>query len=302
MSSSNNHEITIATVNWFSYDYLRELFENLIGKSKNSQNLRFLLIDNTDGKDENIEKLKSQFQTLKIIKKNPGNLKGSPAHCSGLNVAMQNIETPYGLIIDPDVHVFKKEWDTFLIDLINQNSTFAAGVSFPRWQLGMYHNFPNPVFCFFKTAPYKDFAPEWSAYDVSKITLYWDFFRRNLLRCGIFINRNLYENSTFVRAVWSNLEKIIGICSRDTGWRRAIKAKKNNINTILFQPRIISSKNFNPQDPFSTLAKYFELYCYQDEPILTHKYSTNSAVFKTPQSHNSDLWFKCITQIENKKH
>ncbi|HAL45305.1 MAG TPA: hypothetical protein DCP47_05235, partial [Phycisphaerales bacterium] len=266
MSRSNNSEITIATVNWHSYDYLVKLFENLTSKSKHPENLRFLLIDNTDGKDKKVENLKSQFQNLNIIQNNPGNLKGSPAHCTGLNVAMQNIETPYALILDPDVHIFKKEWDEFLINLLDQNNSFAAGVSFPRWQLGMYHNFPNPVFCFFKTAPYRDFAPQWSAYDVSKITLYWDFFRRNLLRCGILINRNLYENFAFVRTVWSNLEKIIGVCSRDTGWRRAVKAKKNIIKTVLFQPRIVSSKNFNPEDPLQTLAKYFELYCYQNEP------------------------------------
>ncbi|MCE5341255.1 MAG: hypothetical protein LLF92_09040 [Planctomycetaceae bacterium] len=290
--------ITVGTVNWYSSDYLEKLFKNLLEKAASPEKIRFLIIDNTNGKDADIEKLKSLFQNITIEKNNPGNLKGSAAHSSGLNVLMQNIHTPYALIIDPDVHVFKKEWDKFLINLLNQNHIFAAGVSFPPWQLGMYHNFPNPVFCFLETAAYRSFAPEWSAYDVSKIILYWDFLRRNLLRCGILINRQLYENSTLARRIWSFLERVVGVCSRDTGWRRAVKAKNNNIKTPLFVPKIVSSKNFTADNPLDILAKYFELYCHGNEPILTHKYSTNSAVFKTIKSGDSDLWGRCIEQIE----
>jgi len=296
--SSPDALITIGTVNWNSYPYLEKLFKNLLEKAASPGKIRFLIIDNTNGQDENLEKLKSAFQNTAIVKNNTGNLKGSAAHSSGLNIIMQNIKTPYALILDPDVHIFKKDWDSFLINLLNENQIFAAGISFPPWQLGMYHNFPNPVFCFFKTKEYCDFEPTWSAYDVGKLVLYWDFLRRNLLRCGIFINRSLYENSAFVRAIWSNLEKIVGVCSRDTGWRRAQKAKRDNIKTILFEPRIIASKNFDPENPYSTLAKCFELYCYQNESILTHKYSTNSKVFKTAKSSDSDLWKRCGEQIE----
>ncbi len=290
--------ITVGTVNWYSVEYLEKLFQNLLAKAASPDKICFLIIDNTNGKDTNLEKLKSAFPNITITTNNPGNLKGSAAHSSGLNVLTHNIQTPYALIIDPDVHIFKKEWDKFLINLLNQNQVFTAGVSFPPWQLGMYHNFPNPVFCFFKTAAYRDFAPMWSAYDVSKIVLYTDFIRRNLLRCGILINRQLYENSAFVRTVWSNLEKIIGVCSRDTGWRRAIKAKTNNIKTTLFSPKIVSSEDFKADKPFDVLAKYFELYYHENQPILTHKYSTNSAVFKTTKSNVSDLWKKCVEQIE----
>jgi hypothetical protein len=290
--------ITVGTVNWYSYEYLQILFKNLLEKAACPDKIRFLVIDNTNGKDTNIEKLKPLFQNITTLNNNPGNLKGSAAHSSGLNVLMQNIHTPYALIIDPDVHVFKNDWDKFLINLLNQNQIFAAGVSFPLWQLGMYHNFPNPVFCFLKTVPYRDFVPTWSAYDVSKLVLYSDFLKRNLLRCGIMINRKLFEDCALVRAIWSGLEKIIGVCSRDTGWRRAQKAKKNNIKTVLFAPKIISSKDFCEENPLDILAKYFELYYYENEPILTHKYSTNSAVFKTAKSSDSDLWNKCLEQIE----
>lgn len=293
-----NDLITIGTVNWHSYAYLEKLFHNLLDKAEYPDRLRFIVVDNTNNKDKNLEKLKEKFQNVTIIKNDPGSLKGSPAHAYGLNVVMKNIKTPYALILDPDVHVFKKNWDTFLIDLTNQNNIFALGASFPPWQLGMYHNFPNPVFCFFKTKQYLEFLPYWSAYDVNRFIICWDFVRRNFLRLGILISRKRFENSKLIRTAWPCIEKIVGLCSRDTGWRRAQKAKKSKIKTIIFKTKIVPSKKFKPDDFYSNIAKYFELYYYQNEPILTHKPSTNSPVFKTDKSNDEDLWKECIEQIE----
>jgi hypothetical protein len=296
--SNPDELITIGTVNWHSFAYLEQLFKNLLDKAHRPDRLRFLIVDNTGGKDNDLQKLKNIFQNITIINNDPGILKGSPAHAHGLNVVMKSIKTPFALILDPDVHIFKKDWDDFLIALINQNDIFALGVSFPPWQLGMYHNFPNPVFCFFKTKQYFEFSPDWSAYDVNKLVLYWDFIRRNILRLGILIGRRTFENSKFVRTIWPCFEKLIGVCSRDTGWRRSQKAQKNQIKTIIFQPRIVSSNEFKPDAPYSMIAKYSELYCYDNKPILTHKYSTNSLVFKTGKSDDQDLWKKCVEQIE----
>jgi hypothetical protein len=290
--------ITIGTVNWHSYAYLEKLFNNLLDKAEYPDRLRFVVVDNTNGKDDNVEKLKEDFRDITIIKNDTWQTKGSQSHASGLNIVMKNIKTPYALILDPDVHVFKKNWDTFLIDLTNQNNIFALGVSFPPWQLGMYHNFPNPVFCFFKTKQYLEFLPYWSAYDVNRFIICWDFIRRNFLRLGILISRKHFESSKLIRTAWPCIEKIVGLCSRDTGWRKAQKAKKSKIKTIIFKTKIVPSKKFRPDDFYSNMAKYFELYYYQNEPILTHKSSTNSPVFKTDKSNDEDLWKKCIEQIE----
>jgi len=297
----SERSITIATVNWFSAEYLEKLFGNLISKAQMPEKLHFLIVDNANGRDANLQEIKTQFANVEIINNDPGNLKGSPAHACGLNVIMQNIKTPYALILDPDVHVFKKHWDAFLMDLLEHNNILAAGTTYPVWQMGMYHNFPNPVFCFFKTDEYRRFCPGWSAYDVNNLTLCWDFVRRNLLRFGILIGRRRFEDSRLVRTAWPRIEKFFGVCSRDTGWRIAQKAKREKIKSIIFQTRIVASKNFDPSDPFAVLARHFELYCWQNgEPLLTHKYSTNSSVFKTVSSNNSDLWLQCIRQIEEK--
>jgi hypothetical protein len=296
--SNSDAMITIGTVNWYSYTYLKELLHNLLDKAERPDRLCFVVVDNTNGKDDKVEKLKDDFQNITIIKNDSRQTKGSQSHASGLNIIMKNIKTPYALILDPDVHVFKKNWDTFLTDLTNQNNIFVLGVSFPPWQLGMYHNFPNPVFCFFKTKQSLEFLPYWSAYDVNRFIICWDFVRRNFLRLGTLINRKRFENSKLIRIVWPRIEKIVGLCSRDTGWRRAQKAKKSEIKTITFETKIVPSKEFKPDDPYSNMAKYFELYYYQNEPILAHKSSTNSPVFKPDKSNNEDLWKECIEQIE----
>lgn len=296
--SNSDALITIGTVNWHSYAYLEKLFHNLLDKAMHPDRLRFIVVDNTNGKDENIEKLKEKFQNVTVIKNSPDSLKGSPAHAHGLNVVMKNIKTPFALILDPDVHIFKKNWDTFLTDLTNQNNIFTLGVSFPPWQLGMYHNFPNPVFCFFETKQYLEFAPDWSAYDVNGFTICWDFVRRVFLRLGTFINRKRFENSKLIKTIWPGIEKIIGLCSRDTGWRRAQKAEKLATKTIIFETKVVPSEEFTPNDYYSTLAKYFELYYYRNEPILAHKASTNSPVFITDKANDEGVWEKCIEQIE----
>lgn len=296
--SNSDALITIGTVNWYSCAYLEKLLNNLLDKASIPDRLRFVVVDNTNGKDETLKKLKQKFQTVTIIQNDPGSLKGSSAHAHGLNVVMKNIKTPYVLILDPDVHIFKKNWDAFLINLIKQNNIFTLGVSFPPWQLGMYHNFPNPVFCFFETTQYLEFLPHWSAYDVNGFIISWDFARRNFLRLGTFTNRKRFENSKLIKTIWPGIEKIIGLCSRDTGWRRAQKAEKLKIKTIIFETKVVSSEEFKPNDCYSSLAKYFELYYYQNEPILAHKASTNSPVFETDKSSDKNLWDECIEQIE----
>src|SRR4030042_2503250 len=290
--SNSDVLITIGTVNWHSYAYIEKLFHNLLDKAEHPDRLRFIVVDNTNGKDD-LKNLKEKFQAATIIKNDPGGLTGSPAHAHGLNVVMKNIKTPYALILDPDVYIFKKDWDSFLIDLINQNNIFTLGVSFPPWQLGMYHNFPNPVFCFFETKQYLEFQPDWSAYDVNKFAICWDFVRRNFLRLGTLINRKRFENSRTIRTIWPNIEKTIRLCSRETGWTRAQKAKKLEIKTIIFETKVVSSEEFKPDDYYSTMAKYFELYYYQNEPILAHKASTNSPVFETDKSSDKNLWDEC---------
>ena len=291
--------ITICTVNWYSYKFLIHLFGNLYEKADNKSVLKFLIIDNTNGQDEKIKKLAEQFNS-EIVKNDSKGLKGSYGHASGLNLAMKRIDTKFALVIDPDVYVFKEKWDTFLIDLIDNSNFIAAGVSYPKWQLGKYHDFPNPVFCFFKTREYLELNPDWMPFEANLILKAWDFIRRNTLRLGLLINRKTFENSKFIRNHWARLEKVIGICSKDTGWKIARNASKNNLKSITFNAALRSTI---PKDSsFYEIAKEFELYYYNNEPVAAHKYSTSSILWKTGKGKSNDYWCKCIERFQNDSH
>lgn len=288
--------ITICAVSWYSYNYLVHLFDNLLEKAENKNLLTFLIIDNTNGQDVEIGKLTERFNG-KIIKNDSKGLKGSYGHASGLNSAMEKLYTEYTLIVDPDIHIFKEKWDTFLVNLIKNNNFTAAGASYPRWQLGKYHNFPNPVFCFFKTEEYLKLNPDWTPFTANKVISLWDFFRRNFLRLGILINRRVYEKYYLVRKIWSNLEKIVGVCSRDTGWRIAKIAEKHKVKSITFDAVTNGETLIHKNEALAAIAREYELYCYENEPILTHKYSTCSILWKTKKSDDKDYWDECIEKV-----
>ncbi|MFC1675664.1 hypothetical protein ACFL3G_01215 [Planctomycetota bacterium] len=262
--------------------------------------LRFLVIDNTNGQDKEIHKLREDGFETEIVNNDTQGKKGSYGHACGLNVAMSIIKTKYALITDPDVYVFKNKWDSFLIELISSERIAAVGTSFPEWQLGKYHDFPNPVFCFFRTYEYMQLEPDWTPFGANRLVKCWDFFRRNVLRLGIIINRRVYEKHKPIRVIWSRLEKIIGICSRDTGWRIAKKARENKIKGEVFKATLPSEKIEGDETGIlNQFASEFEVYCYENEPILTHKYSTCSRLWRTERSRETDYWLSCIEKTKD---
>ena len=297
-AEQEKENITICTVNWHSYDFIQKLSENLSAKAQFKEKLTFLIIDNTNGEDKKIYSLQNTIPSVKIAKNDAKSLSGSRGHACGLNLAMSMINTKYALLTDPDVHIFKNHWDIFLIDILNQNNILTAGTTYPQWQLGKYHNFPNPVFCFFKTHDFLKLQPDWMPFTENALLLMWDFIRRNFLRLGILINRKTYENCAFVRKVWPIFEKLTGVCSKDTGWKIAEKAEKYHLKSVLF--KAVSPDETVPEsrsDAFKTLARQFELYYYSNEPILTHKYSTCSAVWKTQKGSDTNFWRQCIDEF-----
>ncbi len=299
---AEDKNLTVITVNWYSMEFLEPLFLNLNKKAKWPRNIKYLVIDNTNGEDKQLSSLEQKNLNLTICPNDPKGEKGSFAHAFGLNIAMDKLETEYGLIVDPDIHIFKTNWDSLCIDIIENEGCSAVGATYPQWQLGKYHNFPNPVFCFFKTDDYKTINADWTAYSKSPLVNFFNFCRRQILRFGIFINRRRYQKYPAVRKMFGFLEHIIGVCSNDTGSRIASKAKRNNLKAILFKAvlpddEIIKGKS----DSLINLAGQFELYCYNKEPILTHRYGTGSRVFRSDRGYDSDYWRRQIQVFENQQ-
>ena len=289
-----DRKITISTVNWYSSNYLDHLFKNLIDKAENKNRLNFVIIDNTNNDDEKIHFI-SQKYNAHIIRNNPRGLKGSCGHASGLNFLTKQIKTQYVLIVDPDIHVFKDNWDSFLLERIVSQGLTAIGTTYPKWQLGKYHNFPNPVFCLYDSEKFFKLNPDWTPYDENSIIRIWDFIRRNLLRLTVLINRKAYDNSRFIRNYWTKIESFMGVCSKDTGWKIAKNAKRQDTKSVVFDSMM--NTNIPKSNVFFEIAKEFELYYLDGEQFMAHKYSTHATTWKTKKGNDNAYWNKCITDI-----
>jgi hypothetical protein len=141
---------------------------------------------------------------------------------------------------------------------------------------------------------------DWTAYSKNPIISFYNFTRRQMLRCCLFITRKRYQRYKLIRRIWPRLEKIVGVCSPDTGCRIARRAKKDNINTILFQA-VLPEEPAAASEALRNIAAEFELYYFDGEPILTHKYGTGSWVFRTAKGHDSSYWHQQIQIFENRQ-
>ena len=296
-----NKKLTVVTVNWYSVDFIDQLFSNLSKKAEYPDQIQYIVIDNTNGADKEVERLRRLNLCIKICRNNTETEKGSFAHAMGLNLALGKLETEYSLIVDPDVYVFKDNWDSFCTEKIKAEGCPSIGTTYPKWQLGAYHNFPNPVFCFFRTEDYRKMNADWTAYSKNPLINFYNFTRRQILRCCLFISRKKYQRYRFIRRIWTNLEKIIGVCSPDTGCRIARRAKKNKIKAILFQAVLPDELPENESETLKNISAEFELYYLNDEPILTHKYGTGSWVYRTAKGHDSSYWRRQIRSFEEEQ-
>ena len=296
-----DYHLTVCSVNWFSTNFIEELFLNLNRKAAAPEKIKYVVIDNTNGADEKLKRIEGLPLPVRIIPCDTKEKKGSFAHGMALNLAMSVLDTEYCLIVDPDVHVFISGWDEFCIEKIRTAGCPSIGTAYPPWQLGMYHNFPTPVFCFFRTADYKNMNADWTAYSKSPIVNFYNFARRQVLRCCLFITRRKYQQHRVIRKIWPRLERIVGVCSPDTGNRIARKAKKEKIKAILFRAALPDEFKLQESEALKNLAADFELYYLDDEPILTHKYGTGSWIFRTPRGYDKDYWRKQIQIYEDQR-
>jgi len=293
-------DITIITVNWYSSEYLAELFANLAQKAASPDNLKVLIIDNTNGKDTTINRLKTPLMHS-IIPFESRDMKSSLAHAAALDYAMNFIETDYTLVIDPDVYVFKKDWDKFCINELNASDAAAAGAPYPGWKLGKYHDFPSPVFCFFRTKMLKKLKVPWTPFGNTRVYNLKVFLIRQLARlCGVMTRRN-YTKYGFLRRYAEFIEKLFGTFSQDTGWRIAKEAGNQKLLSIVFKAAMPEQTGLVPPDArtlFRELANEYELYIYKDQLMLTHKYGTGVYLWKTKKGADKNYWLDCVRRLE----
>jgi len=294
-------QITVVVVNWFSNNLLLQLLDNLTAKAVFPERLHFFIVDNTNGEDREIGQLKRLYKRVHIEEIHSGNLKGSWAHAHGLNFATNRVQTPYTVVMDPDIHLFKEQWDEFLIGELVKHEAMAIGAPYPSWKLGKYHQFPSPPFIFYKTSVLKTLGLDWSPFPKAFSPQIYNFITRQIVRMGLFCTRRRLSKYPKLRKTAKRLETIFGVCAPDTGWLIASKSKRDNLRTLLFDDVQEGTSPFN-QYPFSTaldiLSTEYELYQYENEPILTHKYSTNGYLWRTSFGKDTQYWLDLIRQTE----
>lgn len=309
--------ISVVTVNWYSTKHITHLINNLIEKSTRPGSLRFLIVDNTFGSDSSLAGAISSMHLpescrfsapdriggtpIEVIEPVKHSKTGSKAHAQALAAAMDHISTPYTLIVDPDIHIFAYGWDQWLIDSLSQNSADAVGAPYPFWKLGKYHDFPSPVFAFFRTASLLSLKPDWTPFADHPIRHIYNLCARQVVRLGFLATRNRIIENSNIRTVGRLLEEFFGVCGPDTGWLVAKEARKQGLRVILFQALTIYDPliaNNTGVDSLRPMAEHFECYALFNRLIVAHKYGTHSFLWKTMRGHDSDFWFKLVDSLE----
>ena len=297
--------ITILTVNWYSTEDLKKMLANLFNKAKAPHRLKCIVIDNTNGADKELHTLKEIIKNIEILNLDPKENTNLNAHAMALNFGFQKINTEYTLMVDPDTYILKNNWDEFVINELKNKQSNIIGAPFPQWWLGTYHNFPSPVFSFFKTTSLKKINADWFPVKISSLIQLRNLMLRHIIRGFYLFNRRNLNRFKFMRKIANYIESIFPICSLDTGSAIALNAYKLNIKPILFTAiypnNIDKIQNISKSETISNLAAFYELYVYNNELLLSHRYGSQNFLLKTAKGKDTTYWHSLLNKIEEEK-
>jgi hypothetical protein len=274
--ASGMSEMTVVSVSWRSSDFLRDLFQNLLLLADRPETIRLLVGDNTKGTDPDLRAL--DFPALTLVPVDVEDERMSMAHAIGLNTLVPHVETPYTLIIDPDVAVLQSGWDTRLYSTLAGTDIVAIGAPYPGWKLGKYHDFPSPPFAFWKTDALKSLNPDWRPYGRTTARRLFDFILRQTFWIPRVIDRKILRlpHRRFRVGVWT--ERVVGVVSKDTGWEVAHRARQRGwrarLFTVVFGPDDLYAVSSEQRAGYLPLAQEFELYAWDGKPFMTHRNPT----------------------------
>jgi hypothetical protein len=288
--------ITVVSVSWRSSAYLKPLLENLRGKARDPGRLSVLLIDNTGGADTRL----AELPDVEIVPFTHSEKNGSRAHARALDFALQRIKTEFAVVVDPDIYVFRRGWDELCLAELERGAAVAIGAPYPRWKVGKYHDFPSPPFCFFRTGAVQTLGAGWTPFGETRVADARNFVLRQVGRLGGLLTRRRYEQSAVVRRYASWAERRLGVFGPDTGWRIAGAARERGLRSILFDAVVSHARESRPGcEAFDTLAQHYELYTYQGSLMLTHKYGSGAAPWRTERGGDLAYWRDCIARLEH---
>ncbi len=295
--SENAKVITVLSTSYRSGKHLKRLFENLNKKADNPEFLQFIVVDNTNGTDQELNELFSNGLEIQFIMYNGEGLQRSISHSAALDFGIQYSKTKFTLIIDPDVHVFKNGWDNFCIKEMNKFDKMVIGAPYPSWKLGKVHDYPSVVFMFFRTQQVVNFHKSFYPFPNLSLKLLNSVFRK-ITRLGILTSKSKLDKSKRLRNIARCLEKITGVTSPDTGREIIETFRKEGFDALNFHARYSSDISGECTGTQSELAKLYELYFFNDELIMTHMYGSGVFHWRSEKGNDVQYWKDLITKIE----
>lgn len=130
---------------------------------------------------------------------------GSYQHGFALNELVPQVDTPYGLIIDPDFFPVAHEWDAKLITEMQRTETAVIGAPYHPTRRDKYTGFPMVSFLFFQTHAF--------------------------LPLNIDFTPDVKDDWKSIWYQWSLLRRLMHGRRRDTGWRIPNAFRKNGIRS-----------------------------------------------------------------------
>ena len=295
---NGNKKITVLSVSFKSAKHLSRLFKNLAGKAGDKKSIQFLVVDKTDGNDKQLSTIKSDEYDVSIIGCQNNHKQRSKSHAEALDKGLELVDTKYTLILDPDVHVFKQEWDNYLINKIEDNT--IIGAPYPHWKIGKVHDYPSVVFMFFRTQEIKKLKKSFSPFPVL-LKILSNSLLRKFNRLLFLANKHRLNSYKILRSITKYLENLFGVTSPDTGNKIICAIRDSNFKSINFNACYSNDLNKNVFSSHHDLAKYFELYLNKNEIFLTHMYGSGVFHWKTKKGNNVEYWLSLIKKIEKEK-
>jgi len=297
MISPDTKSITVLSVSFYSSFHLKHLFTNLVEKADHPENIQFLIVDNTNGKDNGLKESLQDVIDLTIINNDGRIRQRSKSHASALDLGLKNVETEFTLIVDPDIHVFKSGWDTFCLNPLSKNEKSVLGASYPIWKLGKVHDYPSVVFMFFKTGLVQASGNTFYPFPSTPGRI-WNSVIRKIVRLGGIASKNRLDHFRFLRTFCGWLENLTGITSPDTGKEIIELFRSTGFQSIVFDTPYSRDLLEIGRDNFAAIAREFELYIHENEPILTHMYSSGVFHWKTFKGSDFKYWQQLINKVE----
>lgn len=192
--------LTVVIVNYNTADFIKVSLLALDKLTKNKYKV-FICDNGSSFSDRTkLKKISRNYKNVKLVFRRQSR-HGSYGHAEALNILIDSIDTPYGVILDSDATVLLKNWDEILIkNLDNEVKIIGAPITDNPIKPT---NFPLTFCVLFETETFKSLKIDMRPVDIKKgLDTGWQMrekFLKNGLKAKVLTARNTrtYHNGPF---------------------------------------------------------------------------------------------------------